>query len=220
MWADSQLHGRGRQGRRWESEAGNLYASLLVTFDVRMSEAAGISLAAPLAVVATLNSFLPESAEARLKWPNDVLVSGRKVAGILVESTAIEHADQYVFIIGCGLNLRHAPVRSRYGATSLDEHGAAVSPLAALEVLARHMAVVLALWDGGAGMAAIRSAWISHAEGIGKRLVVRRGEEALAGTFEDLAPSGALRLRLGDGRIAEIAAGEVCSIDHSGETPI
>ncbi len=220
LWADVQVHGRGRQGRRWESEAGNLYASLLVAFDVRPGEAASISLAAPLAVVATLNGFLSEGVKARLKWPNDVLVQGRKVAGVLVESFMAGPAERFVFVIGCGLNLRHAPLRSRYGATSLYEHGAGVSPLAALEVLAHQMEVALALWDRGAGIAAVRAAWISHAEGIGRKMVVARGREALAGTFEGLALSGALRLRLGDGQIAEIDAGEVLSVDHSPETAV
>lgn len=218
IWADAQREGRGRQGRRWESQAGNLYATLLISCDVRPADASSLSLAAPLAVVETLNAFLHQPLRARLKWPNDVLVEARKVAGILVESTLAGLNDRHLFVIGCGLNLAHAPLRSRYGATSLAEHGAVVSPGKALEMLARRMTAVLALWDGGAGIAAVCTAWIGHADGLGRRMLVKRGDEPLSGTFEGLAASGALRLRLDDGRVAEINAGEVLSVDLD-ETP-
>ena len=128
IWADVQEQGRGRRGRRWDSAAGNLYATLLVTLDALPGQAASLSLAAPLAVLATVNDFLTGDMRARLKWPNDVLLAGRKVAGILVESLTTTCHNRYIFAIGCGLNLRHAPASSRYGATSLSNHGAAASP--------------------------------------------------------------------------------------------
>jgi BirA family biotin operon repressor/biotin-[acetyl-CoA-carboxylase] ligase len=219
LWADIQLQGRGRQGRRWESEPGNLYATLLLSFDEWPARAASLSLAAPLAVVATLNDFLPGSTRARLKWPNDVLVDNRKVAGILVESSTT--ADKrHVFAVGCGLNLHQAPLRSRYGATSLFDHGVNVAPLMALEALARQMRSAISTWNGGLGIAEIRNAWLKHADGLGQRIVVMRGDDALSGTFEGLAHSGALQLRLSDGQLAEIHAGEVLSVDVTGETAV
>ncbi len=218
IWADVQHEGRGRRGRRWDSVAGNLYATLLITLDARPNNAASLSLAAPLAVLATVNGFLSDRMRARLKWPNDVLLGGRKVAGILVESLTMPSRDRYVFAIGCGLNLRHAPLSSRYGATSLSEHGVDASPVAALEVLVREMALALAMWDGGAGVAAVCAAWMSHADGLGRRMVVKRGDEPLSGTFAGLADSGALLLRLADGQLVEINAGEVLSADIMPET--
>jgi BirA family biotin operon repressor/biotin-[acetyl-CoA-carboxylase] ligase len=220
VWADVQLQGRGRHGRHWHSQAGNLYATLLLSFEEAPEEPASISLAAPLAVVSTLNCFLPGPVKARLKWPNDVLLAGRKAAGILVESATGGPGGRWVVALGCGLNIRHAPRRSRYGATSLLEHGAIVEPLAVLQELAVQMTRVLSTWDRGAGLDAIRAEWISHAEGMGQRLAVARGEGRLSGTFDGLAPSGALRLRLADGQVVDISAGEVISIDLAGETVV
>ena len=87
FWADRQLHGRGRQGRSWISEAGNLYATLLLTLEMPAAAAGSLSVAVSLAVLGVLRRFIASEAKLELKWPNDVLIDGRKAAGILVEST-------------------------------------------------------------------------------------------------------------------------------------
>src|SRR5688500_5688115 len=87
IWSDRQLQGRGRQGRSWISESGNIHATLLLTIAVLPAAAGSLSVAVSLAVLGVLRRFIGMQSKLELKWPNDVLIEGRKAAGILVEST-------------------------------------------------------------------------------------------------------------------------------------
>jgi BirA family biotin operon repressor/biotin-[acetyl-CoA-carboxylase] ligase len=212
LWADRQLEGRGRLGRSWESEPGNLYATLLISFSSTPKAAASLSVMVPLAVLKTFEGLLPAGARLELKWPNDVLLEGRKAAGILVESTLQKNSMPVA--IGCGLNLRHAPEQTRYGATTLAEHGASVSPQAALEALAAQLDRYLKIWSDGEGFAALKASWLHYAKGLGQAITINLSGEAAAGLFEGLANDGGLLLRSGEG-VRVFHAGEVSLADFA-----
>jgi len=214
IWSDRQLQGRGRQGRNWVSEAGNLYATLLLTLAMPATAAGSLSVAVSLAVLAVLRRFVGRGAKLELKWPNDVLMDGRKAAGILVESTI--RGEGMVFAIGCGINLRSAPSGTRYGATSLAAHGAQVVPGEAFEALAEEVDQLLRRWDAGKGFRELRTEWLQYARGLGSAVSVAVGGRMIEGFFEGLSDKGGLLLRNQTG-LQELHAGEVNQADMTAD---
>jgi BirA family biotin operon repressor/biotin-[acetyl-CoA-carboxylase] ligase len=209
-WADRQLQGRGRLGRSWVSEPGNLYASLLISPSIPPARAGGLGIVVSLAVTATFKAFLSASSPLEVKWPNDVLIAGRKAAGILVESTS--HGGSMHIAMGCGLNLKSAPPHTRYGATALAEHAPPVAPSAALEKLAAELDALLRRWNGGAGFDDIKKEWLRHARSLGKEIVLTSSSGEIRGAFEGLGENGSLLLRNRSG-LQEFHAGEVSLAD-------
>jgi BirA family transcriptional regulator, biotin operon repressor / biotin---[acetyl-CoA-carboxylase] ligase len=209
LWivAARQSAGRGRQGRHWESRAGNLYATLLVSLPVRADIAAQTSFVAALAVFDVAAGVLADPGKLALKWPNDVLLDGAKLSGVLIETVAQDQGRTTV-AIGIGINLAHAPEHTRYGATSLAAHDAHVAPDDAFERLAAAMAARLAAWNDGRGFAVVRHDWTARAAGLGRVASVTMGERTVTGEFTGLASDGALLLSEG-GRQHAIHAGEV-----------
>jgi BirA family biotin operon repressor/biotin-[acetyl-CoA-carboxylase] ligase len=214
IWSDRQLQGRGRQGRSWISEAGNLYATLLLRLAMPAAAAGSLSVAVSLAVHATLRRFIGIPAKLELKWPNDVLIEGRKAAGILVESTI--RSEGMVFAIGCGINLHSAPPGTRYGATSLAAHGVQAVPGEALEALAEEVDQLLRRWNAGAGFNELRTEWLQHARGLGSLVSVAAAGSTIEGHFEGLSDNGGLLLRNQAG-LQELHAGEVIQADMAAE---
>lgn len=209
LWvaAQRQTAGRGRRGRAWHSLDGNLFASGLYIIDRPPGEAAQLSFVAALAVAALCDTALGEAGRTRLKWPNDVLVDGRKVAGILLES-GIAPAGGLWLAIGIGVNLEASPDDIVRPAISLKQAGATMDREAALPVLAAAFETEFQLWMRS-GFGAIRDRWLARAHGLGDRCVVRLAQETLDGVFGDLGPDGALRLDLASGQHRYISAGEV-----------
>jgi BirA family biotin operon repressor/biotin-[acetyl-CoA-carboxylase] ligase len=210
LWitALSQTAGRGRRGRAWETGQGNLAATLLMSTEREPREAAQVSFIAALAVSDFAAAHLPAE-RVRVKWPNDVMVDGRKLAGILVESGARREGGLWL-AIGVGLNLLKAPKAAERPAITL---AAATmvpppSPRLALEGLAAAFADWLEVWDSQ-GFAAIVEGWTARAQGIGQLCTVRLSTETFEGVAEGLDPDGALRLRLEDGSLRRITAGDV-----------
>ncbi|WP_411288802.1 biotin--[acetyl-CoA-carboxylase] ligase [Phenylobacterium sp.] len=206
--AGRQTAGRGRRGRAWSTETGNLAATLLTTTDAPPTEAAQLSFVAALAAAELADTCLGEGA-ARLKWPNDVLVHGRKAVGILVESGT--RADGRLWLaVGVGVNLAHAPTAVDRPATAFAEHMATPppTPLEALEILATRLEAWRRLW-ATQGFAAVAAGWTARAHGLGERCEARLPNRTLSGIAEGLDPDGALRLRLDDGSLERITAGDV-----------
>ena len=147
----------------------------------------------------------------RLRWPNDVLVAGAKVSGVLIESGT--RGDGLLWLaIGVGVNLKTAPHDTERPATALADHlradvAAALAPEAALEVLASAFDRWLSLWESQ-GFGPIRDAWSARAD-LGRRCTARLDHETVEGVAEALEDDGALRLRLADGRVRRITAGDV-----------
>lgn len=210
IWARQQSAGRGRHGRVWSSPRGNLYASLVLRPNVAPVEAMQLGFVAAVALGDTLTELLEPEIVVGHKWPNDVLVNGAKIAGILAESAA--GAGQYVdwAIMGVGVNVAHYPAQTDYAATSLREAGSDIAVEALLPMLANRMLNWRDRWRAG-GFAPVKQAWLTRAVGLGAPLAVKVATAIFEGHFAGVDDGGALVLRTGDGRLRTIAAGDVQS---------
>ncbi|MCC7047915.1 MAG: biotin--[acetyl-CoA-carboxylase] ligase [Alphaproteobacteria bacterium] len=214
VWALAQTAGRGRQGRAWASPPGNLSCSLILRPDVPLARAAELSFVAALGVGGAVGALVPPRVEMRYKWPNDVLLNDRKVAGILLESSARpDHSIDFV-VLGVGINVLSQPEEARFPATSLKAEGAGAEADAAavLESFARHFRAWVDRWRGE-GFAPVRAAWLARAWRLGERLAFAAGGSgglaALAGRFDGLDGDGSLILAMDDGTSRRFAAGEI-----------
>jgi BirA family transcriptional regulator, biotin operon repressor / biotin---[acetyl-CoA-carboxylase] ligase len=204
LWlsAERQLAGRGRHGRTWTSPPGNLYASTLVALRPGDPGAATLALVAAVALEEVARLFLPDSAPPLLKWPNDLLVGGAKLSGIL-----LERSGDWV-VIGFGVNLAHHPDDTNRPATSIAAHAPAPAAETFLEALAEAFARWLAEWRRG--LAPVRTRWLARAHAPGTALSIRLPDGVtLDGLFAGLTADGALILRLADGTSHVMHAGDV-----------
>ena len=200
--ADEQTAGRGRRGRHWESPRGNLMATLYLPqeADGNLAFVAGLALAAAVSSYVTAN-------RVSLKWPNDVLVDGAKIGGILLET---ENTEKFKWLaIGMGLNLVKHPKDTPYPATSIKHLvDNAPPPQEILPRLAAHFDDFLTK-QRACGFETILTEWRRWAHNIGETVQVRLASKTLEGVFENIDERGALLLRLADGRQEVIMAGDV-----------
>lgn len=211
LWvtAARQTQGRGRRGRAWTSEPGNLYASLLLIDPAPMDRVASLPLAIAIAVHDAVAAVLPPSdAALQVKWPNDILIDRRKTCGILLEGEPLSDGRR-ALVIGIGINIRHMPDSAPYGVTRLVDHGASISPDELFAYLYQSMALALELWDEGRGTAEIVRRWREVACGVGERITVNLPDRSLEGRFAGIDDSGLLLLDMGGGQVLPIAAGDV-----------
>ena len=203
LWlrAERQISGRGRQGRAWVSPVGNLSASTLVRLRSSDPNAASLALVAAVALEDAVGVYLP--GRAALKWPNDLLIDGAKVSGIL-----LERAGDAV-VIGIGVNLAHHPDNLDRPTTSLSAHGITPDAAEFMETLAESFARWLARWRGE-GIAPVRARWLERAHPVGTALTASLPDgSAVEGLFHGLDADGALILRLADGTSRVIHAADV-----------
>jgi BirA family biotin operon repressor/biotin-[acetyl-CoA-carboxylase] ligase len=203
IWARSQTAGRGRRGRRWESPAGNLYATLIA--EVPPARPPGqLAFVAALAAGDAVRAALPAGHHLAYKWPNDLLLDGRKLGGILIEGGTAPGRTSSV-AVGIGINIARAPD----GAASLSGTGARTTVEALLCSLCAAFADWSEVWRAG-GFAPVRAAWLGAAHGLGEPVTVRFPDGSVAGgLFDDINDGGALVLRHADGAMRYIATGEV-----------
>jgi BirA family biotin operon repressor/biotin-[acetyl-CoA-carboxylase] ligase len=205
--ADRQTTGRGRRGSAWQSSAGNLAATLFLRPGKPAGECAQLSFVAAIATHDAISTFVPD-ANICVKWPNDVLANGKKIAGILLESASNGTTPDWL-AIGIGINLAYFPEGTETPATSLAELGAnAPPPREALARLAASFAKCYDLWRAR-GFQPVRDAWLARAGGLGMRIRARLANGEFWGVFEGIDETGALILREAQGRARIIAAGEV-----------
>ena len=205
LWirAERQVRGRGRQGRAWASNMGNLSASTLVRLRDGDPPAATLALVAAVALHETL-SVMAGAVDARIKWPNDLIVDGAKLSGIL-----LERADDAV-IAGFGINLASAPMLADRAVTSVAAlTGHAPDPAVMLTVLADIFARWLTTWRQQ-GLGPVRTRWLVCAHPIGTALNVRTADDdaGMDGLFDGLDRDGGLLLRSVDG-VRTVHAGDV-----------
>jgi BirA family biotin operon repressor/biotin-[acetyl-CoA-carboxylase] ligase len=201
--ADRQTAGRGRQGRGWVSPPGNLYASTLVRLSPGDPPAPTLALVAAVALAEAVDAFADGRA-LLLKWPNDLLLDGTKLSGILLERSGD------AVVIGFGVNLAHHPIDIDRPAISLAAAiGVAPAPDIFLSTLADALARWIARWRGE-GLAPVRARWLERAHPPGTALSARLPDgDAIEGLFDGLNGAGALRLRLADGRTHVIHAADI-----------
>ncbi|WP_428645148.1 biotin--[acetyl-CoA-carboxylase] ligase [Roseibium sp.] len=210
LWirAGMQTEGRGRRGRDWESPSGNLFASLLL-IDPQPSERIGeLPLAAAVALADAVDKAAGTLQLVSLKWPNDLLVDGAKLSGILLEAEILSDGRQAV-VLGFGVNCVSHPPLSLYPATDLRSLGFQVSAERLFDVLPGILADLLAAWRQPGGFGTIRRSWLSRAAHLGKPITVKTAQEDISGIFADLDERGHLVLKQDDGRQRTIYAGDV-----------
>ncbi len=206
--AETQTGGRGRQGRVWASPPGNLYASLLLVDPARIAVLPQLGFVAGVALAQTLRSRLGNDDRLRLKWPNDILFDGAKLAGLLLESATLPDG-RIACVIGFGVNCRSHPEGLAYPATDLSlAAGHAVTPSEILEALTPNLQIQLEVWDRGAGFPLIRSAWLAIAAGLGDMITVTSSSRTVTGRFVSLDSTGRLLVETADALVA-IDAGDV-----------
>lgn len=204
-----QTAGRGRRGRSWMSEPGNLMFSLLLRPKAGPARAAELSFAMAVALHEGLARTTGEGHRFLLKWPNDVLLDGAKMVGILLESATGVDGGLEFLVIGAGVNLAHHPENTPYPSTSVAASlGQRIAPEDLLAAVLPRVSHWIGVWERD-GFAPIREAWISRAAGIGERITVRLTSETIEGTFAGLKADGALDLRLDGGGSRAITAGDV-----------
>lgn len=226
LWvaAERQTSGRGRAGRTWSSEPGNLQASLAFASAAPLQKAGELSLLAGIALIDAIRSISPlaEMRRLRLKWPNDVLIGPAKAGGILVETTtargeaSFPQGQGFLAVIGFGLNVASCPDDLGRAATALAREGIATTPAAVLDALASQCAEWIGRWDDGRGFDAVRQAWMARAGVIGEAITVNTASGPVAATYEGLDATGALLAGIG-GRTQTITYGDVALIAPTAE---
>lgn len=222
LWvrADTQSAGRGRRGRTWTSESGNLFCSGLYLHEGNTHQLAQLSFAASLALADTLEHYVPRHLIG-LKWPNDVLLGGRKTAGILLESghtqLGVAHHQKWI-VVGIGVNLTHHPDGTDYPATHVMAHIPQANlkgPEPLMTGAQAMLAILVNRFDHWRhilltqGFAPIGKAWTKRSYNIPGLVTVRLPNETFTGEALGLDEKGALRVRLENGTIRDIHAGDV-----------
>ena len=201
--ARTQSRGRGRNGAAWMSPPGNLYASLIVApprdrAPGQLAFVTAVAAGEAIAEVAAVEGMLG------YKWPNDLLLEGRKLAGILIEG-----APRGLYVVGLGVNLTAAPDSLDVAAVCLrDRLGTSPTPEALLASFCRRFSSWISVWRAE-GFAPVRAAWRGRATGIGQSIEARLPQETVRGVFADVDAEGTLLLDLPDGTRREISAGAI-----------
>ncbi len=211
LWvrALEQTKGRGRRGRTWLGEPGNLFTTGLFTLTCGPAEAANLSFVAALAVAEALDPYVPAEAVS-LKWPNDVLIGGKKTSGILLESWQGPHG--FHLAVGIGVNVRTSPDGIDQPITCVADHVPVGQPAMTAETLFEGLRTRFHDWFEvwtKLGFGPIAQAWLARASGIRQPIIVRLPHETMEGRFHGLASNGALQLEKADGTIVEVTAGDV-----------
>lgn len=208
VWAREQTAGRGRRGKTWSSPPGNLYLTLVLRPRGEALALAQLGFVAALALADAVEPLLAPGRRLRLKWPNDLLVNGAKVSGILLESQATAAGSPAWLLLGLGVNLATEPPDLPYPATSIAGQGPAPAPAPVLEAFLQHFS----RWRDALqreGFGSIRGAWLARAAGVGESITARLPNRTLVGIFRDLDADGALLLDTPDGQRHRITAADL-----------
>lgn len=210
LWivADEQKSGRGRHARGWVSPPGNLYASLALAAPCEPAKLPLLGFVAGVALIEAITASAPDlAARVALKWPNDLLLDGAKLAGLLLEGET-DPAGRPGVVIGMGVNVAHAPQGLDQPVAFLASAAPWITRDSLFEALQQRFAQALGLFDEGRGFPAIRQSWLASSLPMGQRLRVKLPDGAREGTFSGLDAQGALRLETDSGPVT-IVAGDV-----------
>lgn len=209
IWSKKQEEGVGRRGRSWSSPEGNLYCSLLLRPECDPLSGAGLSFLIAVSLHKAISGVLPSAADIKVKWPNDILINGKKCVGILLESKTGDNGLLDYVVVGTGINIASYPkATDGLSATSIEAAGGAVKIEQLLSRYAHSFLESYMLWKTE-GFSPIRQEWLSRAAGLGQKITVRLSETVWEGTFSGLDEAGALILTLDNGQTKLITAGEV-----------
>jgi len=201
-----QKRGRGRQGREWVSPMGNLYMSFILRPDCTPDKAGQISFVVAVALSKAIDQYIDDAHKKTLKWPNDILIDGKKCAGILIESTMGDSGNVSALTVGVGVNII-APPEEAIGLQQVSgKTQVSIHPFR--DVFLAEMAVLYTQWKNQ-GFGPIRTQWLKNAHGLNQPVKATIGDTIHEGIFKDLDKDGALVLTLADGTNKEIRAGDV-----------
>jgi BirA family biotin operon repressor/biotin-[acetyl-CoA-carboxylase] ligase len=209
VWADIQTAGRGRQGRRWVSDQGNLYASVLLRPSCSVQEVSQLSFVAALAVGETIVPYLKKPDELYYKWPNDLILRDSKVSGILLEANSQFGEKVEECIIGIGLNITSAPTQAAYPTTRLQDHAVhEVNMEKLFSECLQNIDFYYHFWKEKKFLI-LRNKWLTRAYRLCKDISVKVGESEIQGQFLGLGMDGSLMLKEKDGEVLNLNSAEV-----------
>ncbi|MDE8347947.1 MAG: biotin--[acetyl-CoA-carboxylase] ligase [Acidocella sp.] len=211
--ADVQTAGRGSRGREWVSAPGNLYLSVLLRPAQEVSSLNRFPLLAGLAVAQAIGQLAPDIVQPVLKWPNDVLLDGAKLAGVLIDAAPSQGRIDWL-VMGFGVNLAFAPQIPGRLTTSLASHGLVVAAEVAAQAVLQSLSGWLEILAAG-GAEAIQTAWLQAALPLGTEMTVRGAQSTTHGRFAGLSHTGALQLRV-ENRIETFQTGEILLAGQGG----
>ncbi|MEK6747467.1 MAG: biotin--[acetyl-CoA-carboxylase] ligase [Pseudomonadota bacterium] len=209
IWARKQSEGKGRLGRNWLSAEGNLFVSVLLQPQKSLAELSQLSFVAAVAALEAVAPLLEDKSSLKTKWPNDILLSDRKLGGILLESFRTEGNDYPWVIVGLGINIDSYPPRTEFPATCLKEAG--VELVSAKIILSRfihHFIECYNEWNNK-GFNGIRKDWLANAWNLKQKITARLEGIEVQGIFDGIDTSGNLVLILDNGKKHIIHAGDV-----------
>lgn len=206
--AESQICGRGRLNREWVSPKGNLHFSFVIKPEIEVAKYPLLSFVASLAVRDTVEAYLPGGADVKLKWPNDVLVEGKKISGILIENY-ISGSSGGCVIIGIGVNVNVVPEDVIFPATSMVKNGYLGENLHifAGDILEKFDLLYKIMTNEG--FSDIRARWLDSACRLGEKVQVTVDKEKISGRFVGLGKNCEMQLELDSGSIKLISVGDV-----------
>ena len=212
IWAKRQNSGKGRMGREWISAEGNLFVSILLSPECDLATCSQLSFVAAVAGAETLAGIVPGDEDISCKWPNDILLNGKKLGGILLESftTADEHGrDKQWVVVGVGINVDSFPEHVMFPATCLREAG--VEIISAKIVLSRFVYNFIHQYDAWVkgGFKPVQREWSKRAYRLGHAVEVLMGDKKIEGVFDGIDAAGRLLVRAESGAITGISAGDV-----------
>lgn len=204
-----QSAGKGRQGRKWTSSQGNLYVSVLLRPSCSPQEASLYSFVAALAVYDTVADVLgaEKRSSIHLKWPNDVLVEGKKISGILLEASPVKEGKIDWLVIGTGINVVSCPENTPYPVTCLASQAAEISELDAILEKYLENLNIWRLTLSENGFESLGEIWASRARK--GTITARMGRETVVGEFDGLDAMGHLLLKLENGSSRAISAADI-----------
>ena len=209
--ADKQNKGRGRVDRKWESPIGNLYFSLVLQPKIAVEKISQISFVAICALqMAVEKTFKSQKIVAKIqnKWPNDLLIEQKKVAGILLESKISNENCEFV-ILGIGLNINSNPHHTIFPATNLKEFLCEISPLKILETFLEEFESLYENWLNF-GFENIRNLWHKNAYNLHSKIIINLDKSKIEGVFQEIDKAGNLIIKTDDNLIKKITFGDVC----------
>lgn len=215
--ARRQIKGRGRRGRAWEDLPGNLYMTYITYLDCPLSEALQLSFVVCVAVGEKLRSLIPPGNFLTYKWPNDVLLNGKKVGGLLLEALPLADKKEMAYLISCGLNVVTQPLQVRYPTTSLQNENIYLSLEEVLHGITSSLELYMALWQDK-GFSPIYDLWMKYAAGLDQKISLDLQGKLWTGIFKGIDGEGALLLQTTQGLKkfsgGEILAGERYASSH------
>ena len=216
VWSKTQTSGKGRNHREWVSNLGNLYISVLFRPNCNLFRAAQLSFIPVIAAHNTLEHLLGVLTELKYKWPNDLLLKKKKIAGTLLEAGYDQKSWANWVVLGFGLNLKHFPTSTIYPATSIkDELDNELEIKEVVEIYIQNLAQLYSVWQDK-GFEPLRKKWLARGHMIDDVLQINFGREKISGFFRTIDEKGSLIIKTNDGS-RRLSAGEVYSLPITGE---